>query len=78
MNAHYITGKNIDLTKNHMDAVPPDDDTIYTLLGLLLMEEYGMDFTHEDIGTNLAEVPSNKKERMELGELVVNGGLLYD
>ena len=49
MNAHYITGKNIDLTKNHMDAVPPDDDTIYTLLGLLLMEEYGMDFTHEDM-----------------------------
>ena len=32
-----------------MDAVPPDDDTIYTLLGLLTMEEYGMDFTQEDM-----------------------------
>lgn len=49
MNAHYITGKNIDLTKDNMDAVPPDDDTIYTLLGLLLMEEYGIEFTHADM-----------------------------
>lgn len=51
MNPHYITGKNIDLTRGHMDAVPPDDDTIYTLLGLLTLEEYGMDFTHEDMAT---------------------------
>lgn len=46
--AHYITGKKIHLTRGHMDAVPPDDDTIYTLLGLLTMEEYGLDFTQED------------------------------
>lgn len=46
--AHYITGKKIDLTKGHMDAVPPDDDTIYTLLGLLTMEEHGLAFTQED------------------------------
>ena len=52
MSSHYITGKNIDLTKGHMNAVPPDDDTVYTLLGLLLMEQYGFDFT----GENLAEV----------------------
>ena len=52
MSSHYITGKNIDLTKGHMDAVPPDDDTVYTLLGLLLMEQYGFDFT----GENLAEI----------------------
>lgn len=49
---HYITAKKINLTKGHMDAVPPDDDTIYTLLGLFLMEEYGMDFTQE----NMAEI----------------------
>lgn len=49
MSPHYITGRKIDLTKDHMDAVPPDDDTIYTLLGLLTMEEYGMDFTQEDM-----------------------------
>lgn len=49
---HYITGGNKELTKGHMDAVPPDDDTIYTLLGLLTMEKYGMDFTQE----NFAEI----------------------
>lgn len=49
MNLHYIVGRKIDLTKGHMDAVPPDDDTIYTLLGLLVMEEAGMEFTHEDM-----------------------------
>ena len=32
-----------------MDAVPPDDDTIYTLLGLLLMEQYGSEFTQEEM-----------------------------
>lgn len=46
---HYIVGKKIDLTRGHMDAVPPDDDTIYTLLGLLTMEQYGPDFTQEDM-----------------------------
>ena len=46
---HYITGRKLDLTRGHMDAVPPDDDTIYTLLGLLTLEKYGMDFTQEDM-----------------------------
>lgn len=46
---HYITGKNIDLARDRMDAVPPDDDTIYTLLGLLTLEKYGLDFTHEQM-----------------------------
>lgn len=46
---HYIVGRKTDLTKSGMDAVPPDDDTIYTLLGLLLMEQYGPDFTQEDM-----------------------------
>ncbi|MBC8611619.1 ADP-ribosyl-[dinitrogen reductase] hydrolase [uncultured Ruminococcus sp.] len=46
---HYIVGKKIDLTKGHMDAVPPDDDTIYTLLSLLLLEEYGFNFTQENM-----------------------------
>ena len=32
-----------------MDAVSPDDDTIYTLLGLLTMEEYGPGFTQEQM-----------------------------
>ena len=44
---HYIVGKKIDLTRGHMDAVPPDDDTIYTLLGLMILEQYGLEFTQE-------------------------------
>lgn len=47
--SHYITAKRTDLTKGHMDAAPPDDDIIYTLLGLLTMEQHGNDFTHEDM-----------------------------
>lgn len=46
---HYIVGRKQDLTKSGMDAVPPDDDTIYTLLGLLVMEEYGADFQQEQL-----------------------------
>ena len=46
---HYIVGQKIDLTKDHMDAVPPDDDTIYTLLGLLTLEKHGLDFTLNDM-----------------------------
>ena len=46
---HYIVGKKRDLTKSCMDAVPPDDDTIYTLLGLLAMEEYGPDLTQDQL-----------------------------
>jgi ADP-ribosylglycohydrolase len=33
-----------------MDGVPPDDDIAYTLLGLLIAEQFGLDFTTEDVG----------------------------
>lgn len=45
--AHYIVGKKLHLTRGNMDAVPPDDDTIYTLLGLLILEQHGLGFTQE-------------------------------
>lgn len=50
-----------------MDAVPPDDDTIYTLLGLLTMEEYGPGFTQEQ----MAEI---WKRYLPLGRDWVDGG----
>jgi ADP-ribosylglycohydrolase len=33
-----------------MDGVPVDDDIAYTILGLLVMEDYGPGFTVDDIG----------------------------
>ncbi len=37
-------------TRDKMDGVPVDDDVAYTLLGLLIVEEFGPDFTIEDVG----------------------------
>jgi ADP-ribosylglycohydrolase len=37
-------------TRTKMNGVPVDDDLIYTLLGLIVMETYGPDFTTQDIG----------------------------
>lgn len=41
----------IDLfTKGKIDRIGSDDDLAYTVLGLLILEEYGIDFTTEDVG----------------------------
>lgn len=37
-------------TRGKMDGVPVDDDLVYTLLGLLIVEDHGADFTVEDVG----------------------------
>jgi len=37
-------------TRDEMDGVPVDDDLAYTLLGLLIVEDYGPDFTVDDVG----------------------------
>lgn len=39
-----------DYTRDGMTKVPVDDDITYTLLGLLIAEDYGIDFTTEDVG----------------------------
>jgi ADP-ribosylglycohydrolase len=38
-------------TRHKMDGVPVDDDVTYTLLGLLILEDHGPDFTVADVGT---------------------------
>lgn len=37
-------------TKPGLDGVPVDDDVTYTILGLLIAEDCGLDFTVEDVG----------------------------
>ena len=46
----YQVSPRENFTPNKMDGVPTDDDTIYTQLGLLILEDYGPDFTVEDVG----------------------------
>ncbi len=41
-----------DYTRSRMQGVPVDDDTMYTLLGLLIAEEYGPDFTTADVAAS--------------------------
>jgi ADP-ribosylglycohydrolase len=37
-------------SRDGIDGVPVDDDVTYTILGLLILEKYGFDFTTEDVG----------------------------
>jgi len=37
-------------TRDKLDGVPVDDDIAYTLLGLLIAEDHGIDFTVDDVG----------------------------
>jgi ADP-ribosylglycohydrolase len=37
-------------TRTGMNGVPVDDDIAYTLLGLLIVEDHGLDFTTDDVG----------------------------
>ena len=46
----YQTSLRDTFTRSKMDGVPTDDDIIYTQLGLLILEDYGPDFSVEDVG----------------------------
>ncbi len=39
-----------DYTKPHLKRIESDDDLTYTVLGLLILEDYGPDFTTHDVG----------------------------
>lgn len=45
----YINGFNRDFTLPYMKFLPADDDILYTILTLLILEEYGTDFTTSDV-----------------------------
>ncbi len=46
----YETSLREAFTPAKMDGVPTDDDLIYTQLGMLVLEDYGLDFTTDDVG----------------------------
>ena len=46
----YETSMVKEYTSEGMDGVPVDDDITYTILGLLILEEYGFNFTTENVG----------------------------
>lgn len=46
----YGTSRHAEYTQQAMTGVPVDDDIAYTLLGLLIVEDHGLDFTMDDVG----------------------------
>ena len=46
----YRTSPREMFTPSKMDGVPTDDDIIYTQLGLLILEDFGPDFSVADVG----------------------------
>lgn len=45
-------GKSVtqEFARSEMKGIPVDDDICYTLLGMLIAEDYGVDFTVDDVG----------------------------
>lgn len=52
----YGVDKRIKYSLNNIDCVPVDDDVTYTVLNILLMEKYGINYTLEDVGEFWKEV----------------------
>lgn len=46
----YLVSRRSEYTRTGMRSVPADDDIAYTLVGLLVVEKYGFDFTVEQVG----------------------------
>jgi ADP-ribosylglycohydrolase len=67
----YEVSRRRDFTPSGMDAVPADDDTVYTQLGLLVLEQYGPGFTTADVAEAwLRLVPfAHTAERVALANL---------
>lgn len=45
----YIDGTFMEFTLPQMSYLPADDDIIYTIISLLILEEFGRDFTTDDV-----------------------------
>ena len=62
-NHKYETSLREDFTPSKMDGVPTDDDLNYTLLGLMILEEYGIDFTTDELGEAWIQVSALRLHR---------------
>ena len=60
---HYGKDPTRRFTRGGIRYVPADDDIVYTLLGLLAMEELGPDFTTEQTLRVLADAPALRLRR---------------
>ena len=47
---HYGLTPRRKFLRKHIDRIGTDDDLTYTLLGLLILEDYGIDFSTQDVG----------------------------
>ncbi|MFH1738165.1 MAG: ADP-ribosylglycohydrolase family protein, partial [bacterium] len=47
---HYGVTPRKNFLRKNLRRIGTDDDLTYTLLGLLILEEYGIDFTSQDVG----------------------------
>jgi ADP-ribosylglycohydrolase len=45
----YETSPRRSYLRGHIDGVPVDDDLVYTVLGLLILEDYGLRFSTRDV-----------------------------
>lgn len=45
----YNRSQCIEYTRDKINGIPVDDDIMYTILGLLIVEEHGLDFSTEDV-----------------------------
>lgn len=54
-NVQYERSKRYEFTRDKMDGVPADDDVMYPLLNLMLMEKYGKNFTVKEVGEHWLE-----------------------
>jgi len=54
-NVRYRKSRRDAYTRDKMDGVPVDDDIEYTLTGLVIAEQHGLDFTTADVGRTWLE-----------------------
>ena len=66
---NYETSRRDAFTRSKMDGAPTDDDLIYTQLGLLILEDSGLDFSVDEVGAAWVKYLPVSQARAVLGNL---------